>query len=115
VSYTGPTGDGARAVAAPRSLAGAAKRAQWRVFDGGFVVIRQCQLDQAVEVLEHFWIPLHRGLPILVDTTLQLRLRCRNLGWVRRGMVVMVGMGRDPFQVCRVRRLAALRQQPEVL
>ncbi len=74
------------------ALPGAVEGAQGRVFDGGFVVVRQGQLDQAVEVLEHFGIPLDGGLPVLVNAALQLRLGGGNLVGVRRCVVVVVGV-----------------------
>jgi hypothetical protein len=71
------------------SLAGPAEGAEGRVLDGGLVVVGQAQLDQAVEVLEHLWVALDRGLPVFVDASLQLRLGGSDLIRVRWRMVVM--------------------------
>jgi hypothetical protein len=112
----GATRHGARPTArTAASLAGAAEGAQGWVLDSRLVVVRQGQLDEAVKILEHFRVPLHGRLPVLVDATLQLRLRGGDLVGVRRCVVVVVGMGRNTVQVCRMSRLSTLRQQPEVL
>ena len=109
-----PARDGWRAVLTTRGLPRAAEGAQGRVLDGRLVVVRQSQLDEAIEVLENLGIPLNRGLPVLVDTALQLRLRRGDLVGMRRCVVVVIGMSRDAVQMGRVRGLPPLRQQPEV-
>jgi hypothetical protein len=112
----GPTCNGARPAARTATrFAGPAESTQGWVFDGGLIVVRQGQLHEAVKILEHFRIPLDGCLPILVDATLQLRLRRGDLVRVRWCVVIVVGVSRDAVQVCRMCRLSTLGQQPEVL
>ncbi len=87
--------DGRGAATSAAGLSRTAQGAERRVFDRRLRIIGQCQLDKAVKILQHLGIPLDRGLPVLVDSTLQLSLGRSNLVWMRRCMVVMIRMGRD--------------------
>ena len=99
----------------PLSFAGTAERAEGRILDCGFVVIRKSKFNEAVEIFENFGITLHRCLPVLVDTTFQLSLGSRNLIRMRRCVIIMIGMSCHAFQVFGMRRLASFRQQAEIL
>jgi hypothetical protein len=100
----------------PRSFARpAVEGTEGRVFDGLLVVVGQGQFNQAVEVLEHFWVALYRRLPIFVDASLQLRLGGSKLIRMRLGMVVMVCVGGEAFQMLGVGSLASLCEKSEVL
>lgn len=111
----GPAGYGGRGADAARALAGAVEGAEGRVLDGGLVVVGQGQLDEAVEVLEHLGIALDRGLPVLVDAPLQLRLGGGDLVGMRLRTVVVVCVVREPFQVLGVGGLASLCEKAEIL
>jgi hypothetical protein len=89
-SKTGSAGNGGGSANSPRCFARAAQGTQGRVFDGGFIVVRQGQFNQAEEVLKHFWIALYRRLPIFINASLQLRLGSGKLVGVRGGAVVVV-------------------------
>ncbi len=92
----GSAGDGGRGAAdAARALAGAVEGAEGRVLDGGFVVVREGEFDQAVEVLEDFGVALDGGLPVLVDAALELGLGVGQLGGVGLGAVIVEGVGGD--------------------
>ena len=104
-----------RTTDAPAGFARAVESTERRILDSLLVIIRKCQFDQAVEVLEDFGIPLNRSLPVLVDAALQLGLGSGDLVRVWRGMVEVVGVGRDAFQMSRVSGLSPLCQQSKIL
>lgn len=108
-------GGAAATAAPPPGLPRAAQRAQGRVLDGRLLVVRQGQLDEAVEVLEHLRIPLHRGLPVLVDAALQLGLGGGDVVRVRRRVEVVEGVPADALQVCGVGCFPPVCQEAEVL
>jgi len=99
----------------PRRLPGAVQGTERRVSHGRLVVVREGQLDQAVEVLEHLGVPLDGCLPVLVDSSLQGSLRRGDLVGMWRCVVVVVGMCCDPVKVRSVCLLPPLGEQPEVL
>lgn len=115
VSDAGAAGNGPRAHLPSAGLAGAVEGAQGRVLDGGFVVVGEGQLNEAVKVLEHFGVALDRRLPVLIDAALELGLGSRNLVGVGWCVVVVVGVSGDAVEVCRMSGLAALSKQPKVL
>jgi len=86
---------GGTAARAATGLPGATEGAQGRILDSGLVVVRQGELDEAVEVLENLGVPLHGCLPVLVDAALQLCLRGGDFIGVRWCVIVVVGMGGD--------------------
>jgi hypothetical protein len=95
-------------------LSRAAESAERRVSHGRLVVVRKSQLDQAVEVFEHLRISLDRGLPVLVNAALEVDLCGRYLVRMRRCVVVVEGVCREPVQMGRVCCLAPLGQKAEV-
>lgn len=99
----------------PAGLPRAAEGAQRRVLDGGIVIGRERQVYQTVKVFQNLGISLNAGLPVLVDTALQARLCLGNLVGVRLGVVVVVGLGGDAFEVGGVSSLSALSEQAEIL
>ena len=107
--------DGRSPATSAAGLSGTAQGAERRVFDRRLGIVRQCQLDKAVKILQHFGIPLDRGLPVLVDSALQLSLGRGNLVRVRRCMVVMIRMCRDTLQVVAMRCFPSLGKESEVL
>ena len=110
-----PANDGRGAAASATGLSGTAQGAERRVFDRRLGIVGQCQLDKAVKILQHFGIPLDRGLPVLVDSTLQLSLSRSDLVRMRRRMVVMIRMCCDTLQVVAMRCFPSLGKESEIL
>ena len=110
-----PANDGRGAAASATGLSGTAQGAERRVFDRRLGIVGQCQLDKAVKILQHLGIPLDRGLPVLVDSTLQLSLSRSDLVRMRRRMVVMIRMCCDTLQVVAMRCFPSLGKESEVL
>lgn len=80
-----------------------------------FLVGGEGEFDKAVEVFQNLRVSLDRGLPVLVNPTLQGSLCCGDLVRVWRSMIVMIRMGSQSVQVSRMSLLAPVREQTEVL
>lgn len=100
----------------PNGLAVAARqRAQGGILDGRLVVGGERQLDEAKVVLEDLGVALDRGLPVFVDSPLERGLCVGYLVGVRRGIVVVKGVGGYLLEMGCVGILAALGEQTEIL
>lgn len=89
--------------------------AQLRTADRWVIVGRQGQVHQAEEVFQNLRIPMHAGLPILVDSSFQTRLCVGYRLWVRWHAVVVPRLRVYTIEVGRMSVLSTLGQESKVL